>query len=149
MKKEPIGKYVAAIYRNMQSIINFKLADIDIKSGQQDFLFVISKNEGISQKELSNSLYVGKSTTAKAVKNLIDNGYVTREQDVTDKRYNRLYLTEKGKEIAPRMNATYSEIMDISTRDLLGDEFEQTLILLKKILKSFSDEKSKITSIVD
>lgn len=149
MKKEPIGKYVAAIYRNMQSIINFKLADIDIKSGQQDFLFVISKNEGISQKELSNILYVGKSTTAKAVKNLINSGYITRKQDETDKRYNRLYLTEKGKKITPRMSATFSEIMDIFAGGLSDDEFEQTLILLKKILKSLSDEKSKMTSDID
>ncbi len=149
MKKEPIGKYVAAIYRNMQSIINFKLADIDIKSGQQDFLFAISKNEGISQKELSTTLYVGKSTTAKAVKNLINSGYITREQDMADKRYNRLYLTEKGKAIAPRMSATFSEIMNIFARGLSDDEFEQTLILLKKILRSFSDEKRKITSDLD
>ena len=71
-----ISKYNAAIYRNGQSIINYKLKDLDIKSGQHDFFYIISKNEGISQKELSEYLYVGKSTTAKAVKNLVKNHYV-------------------------------------------------------------------------
>lgn len=146
MKKEPLGKYIAAIYRNMQSIINFKLADTDIKSGQQDFLFVISKHEGISQKQLSNTLHVGKSTTAKAVKNLISSGYITREQDSLDKRFNKLYLTDKGKEIAPRINDTFSEIIEIFAKGLSDDEYEQMIIMLKKLLLSFRTEKNKISS---
>ena len=48
-----IGRFNAAIHRNAQSIINCKLRDLDIRSGQQEFFYVISKNEGISQKELS------------------------------------------------------------------------------------------------
>ena len=39
-----ISKYNAAIYRNGQSIINYKLKDLDIKSGQHDFFYIISKN---------------------------------------------------------------------------------------------------------
>lgn len=149
MAKEPIGKYIAAIYRTMQSIINFKLADTDIKSGQQDFLLIISLNEGISQTELSNILFVGKPTTAKAVNNLINSGYITRERDEKDKRIYRLYLTEKGKEIAPLIKTTFSEIMGIFTRNLPGDEYEQTLVMLKKILKSLSAEKSRISTNLD
>ncbi|WP_242841940.1 MarR family winged helix-turn-helix transcriptional regulator [Clostridium beijerinckii] len=86
-----ISNLNAAIYRNAQIIINSKLIDLNIKSGQHDFFHVISKNQGISQKELSEFLYVGKSTTAKAVKNLMKNNH----------RVYRLYLTEKGKEVLP------------------------------------------------
>ncbi len=96
---ENISKLNAAIYRNAQSIINSKLIDLNIRSGQHDFLYVISKNEGISQKELSEFLYVGKSTTAKAVKNLVENDYVKRIQDENDKRIYRLYLTDAGKKL--------------------------------------------------
>lgn len=149
MAREPLGKYIAAIYRNMQSLINYKLADTDIKSGQQDFLLIISLNEGISQTELSNILFIGKPTTAKAINNLINSGYITRIRDEKDKRYYRLYLTEKGKEIAPRMKETFSEIMGIFTRTLPGDEYEQTLAMLKKVLKSFSDEKNKLSTDMD
>ncbi|NRT31940.1 hypothetical protein B0I68_005545 [Clostridium beijerinckii] len=40
---ENISKLNAAIYRNAQSIINSKLIDLNIRSGQHDFLYVISK----------------------------------------------------------------------------------------------------------
>lgn len=53
---ESIGKLNATIYRSLQSILNFKLEDMPIQSGQHDFFYVISKNEGITQKELSEHL---------------------------------------------------------------------------------------------
>lgn len=146
---ETIGRYNAAVYRVSQSMMNYKLRDLDIRSGQYDFFYVISKNEGISQKELSNHLYIGKSTTAKAVKNLMDSGYITREQDPGDKRYYRLYLTEKGKQIAPKIEATFLEMIDIFTRDLSGNEGEQTLNGLKKILNRLYEEKGKISADID
>ena len=117
-----ISKYNAAIYRNGQSIINYKLKDLDIKSGQHDFFYVISKNEGISQKELSEYLYVGKSTTAKAVKKLVKNHYVEVKKDEHDKRVHRLYLTKKGKETAPIIESVFTEITETFTKDLNEEE---------------------------
>lgn len=144
-----ISKYNAAIYRNGQSIINYKLKDLDIKSGQHDFFYVISKNEGISQKELSEYLYVGKSTTAKAVKNLVKNNYVAVQKDKNDKRVHRLYLTEKGKEAAPVIEAVFLEITDTFTKGLTEQEKEQVYVGLKKILHTIYEEKNKLNDEID
>ena len=140
---ENISKLNAAIYRNAQSIINSKLVDLNIKSGQHDFLYVISKNEGISQKELSEFLYVGKSTTAKAVKNLVENDYVKKIQDENDNRIYRLYLTENGIKIIPKINSVFLELVTIFSKNLSKIEEEQTLIVLKRILDTLSEEKIK------
>jgi len=137
---EKIGKLTAAIHRNVQIILNNKLKGISIRSGQHDFFYVISLKEGITQKELSEWLYISKSTTAKAVKNLITYGYIRKEKDVDDKRYDRLYLTEKGREISDRMNETFMEVVEITTRNLSQSEIEQTKTLLKKILNNVLEE---------
>lgn len=146
---ENISKLNAAIYRNAQVIINSKLIDLNIKSGQHDFLYVISKNEGISQKELSEFLYVGKSTTAKAVKNLVENNYVKKIQDENDNRIYRLYLTENGKKIIPKINSVFLELVTIFSTNLSKSEEEQTIIVLKRILDTLSEEKNKINSATD
>ena len=146
---ENIGKLNAAIYRSLQSILNFKLKDMPIQSGQHDFFYVISKNEGITQKELSEHLYVGKSTTTKAVKNLIAHGYIRKEKDDQDKRFERLYLTEEGKQIVPRIQSTFIEVVGITTKNMSIQEIEQTITLLKKILQNVSDEKAEINSDLD
>lgn len=137
---ESIGKLTAAIHRNLQIILNRKLKDISIRSGQHDFFYVISRNEGITQKELSEWLYISKSTTAKAVKNLMDYGYVRKEKDTEDNRYDRLYLTEKGKQITAQMQETFLEVVDITTRNLSPSEVEQTKELLKRILNNVLEE---------
>jgi len=135
-----IGKLNAAIYRNLQSIINSKLKDLPILSGQHDFFYVISNREGITQKELSEHLYIGKSTTAKAVKHLIEQGYVRKEKDTKDRRFERLYLTDKGKEIAPKVRATFTEVVEITTKNLTEGDIEHTVTLLKRILDNVSSD---------
>ncbi|WP_313069598.1 MarR family winged helix-turn-helix transcriptional regulator [Lacrimispora sp.] len=137
---ETIGKLTAAINRNLQIILNHKLKDISIRSGQHDFFYVISLYEGITQKELSEWLYISKSTTAKAVKNLMDHGYVRKEKDTEDNRYDRLYLTEKGKQISAQMQETFKEVVDITTRNLSPLEIKQTKELLKRILNNVLEE---------
>lgn len=142
---ENIGKLTAAIHRNLQIILNNKLKDISIRSGQHDFFYVISLKEGITQKELSEWLYISKSTTAKAVRNLIDHGYIRKEKDAEDKRYDRLYLTEKGKQISARINETFMEVVEITTKHLSQLEIKQTTELLKKILNNVLEENKEIT----
>ncbi|MBN7773490.1 MarR family winged helix-turn-helix transcriptional regulator [Clostridium aminobutyricum] len=149
MVKESIGKYIAAIHRNVQSIMNYKLEQIDINNGQYDFFFVISNHEGLSQKELSERLHIGKSTTAKAVKNLVNSGYITREQDEYDRRYYRLYLTEKGKQIVPIVRSTFLELIEIYSKDLSPKEYEETINVLKRILNNVSNEKNKLNSDIE
>jgi DNA-binding MarR family transcriptional regulator len=137
---ETIGKLTAAINRNLQIILNHKLKDISIRSGQHDFFYVISLYEGITQKELSEWLYISKSTTAKAIKNLMDHGFVRKEKDTEDNRFDRLYLTEKGKQISAQMQETFKEVVDITTRNLSPLEIKQTKELLKRILNNVLEE---------
>ncbi len=139
-----IGKLNAAIYRNLQSILSLKLQGIPIRSGQHDFLYVISQNEGITQKELSERLFVDKSTTAKAVKNLISQGYVVKETLLADKRFVQLYLTEQGKQIIPHIQKTFLELIEISTRNLSKEEADQAVSLLKIILDGLVEEKTQL-----
>jgi DNA-binding MarR family transcriptional regulator len=146
---ESIGKLNAAIYRNMDSIVNSKLKDLPIRSGQQDFFYVVSINEGITQKELSEHLYIGKSTTAKAIKNLVDSGYIRKEKDEKDKRSDRLYLTEKGREISPRIQQGFIEVVNVAMKDLSDEEIETSIKLLNKILNNVHKEKIKINTNID
>lgn len=144
-----IGKYNAAIYRNIQCILKDRLTDLEIGSGQYDFLYVISKVEGITSKELSERLYVGKSTTAKAVKHLVTHGYIRKEKDRNDRRCDRLFLTDKGIEIAPRIQATFRELVDLTSKGLTDEEVHMTIDMLKRVLDNLHHEKIKFNANVE
>lgn len=136
MNKKPLGKYISAINRRAQVLLNKKLEGLDIKSGQHDFMYVIYNSEGISQKDLSERLKIGKATTAKAVKSLVKSGYITRERDNEDKRFYKLYPTEKGREIGPLINSTFAEIREIYSKGFTDEECNVVIKALEQILNN-------------
>lgn len=140
---ESIGRYSAAIYRLSQSIFNQKLMELGIGSGQYDFFLVIARHQGISQKELCDHLYVEKSTTAKAVKYLINKGYVYNQQVENDKRYSSLYLTEKGLADSAAVEAVFVEMLDIFSRNIPESMIDQTISALKQVIGNLQEEKWK------
>jgi DNA-binding MarR family transcriptional regulator len=142
MPEHTFGKFIAAIYRRNQILINKKLENYDIASGQHIFLLIISRNQGISQKLLSEELCIGKATTAKAVKNLLSKGYIYRDVDTKDKRLYHLYLTKKGKEISPIIEKAFREVTEIQTQDFTSKEKEILTNLLNKMLNNLDKEIS-------
>ena len=76
MEDMNISRMTAAMYRTGQSILAQRLQPLELNGGQMDCLFVITLREGLSQMELAQLLFAGKSVTAKWVKVLIEKGYV-------------------------------------------------------------------------
>lgn len=128
------GKYISILYRHMQMLITPRMEPFRIGSGQYIFLLGISGREGISQKALSEELLIDKTTTAKAIRKLETEGYIRRETDPEDQRYNRLYLTDEGKRIVPEVRAVLEEVTRLSREGLSDEEYELLLNLLQRML---------------
>ena len=119
---EVIGKTMSILYRYRQMIINHKLRPYGLGSGQHIFLMNIARHEGINQKDLTHLVKIDKATTAKALKKLEDSGYIYRQCDEGDRRYNQLFLTTKGHEMMPIIVSTLGEITDSLIEGLTEEE---------------------------
>lgn len=133
---ESLGKYIAELYRHQQMMINNYLKPYNIGGGQYIFLLNIYKYEGISQKDLSKLLHVDKTTTTKAINKLEKEGYVYRVKGLQDKRYYRLYLTEKGINFIPTLKDTLKSISKILKTGMSETEFDEAIRLLKIMLRN-------------
>ena len=100
-----IGRPISILYRYGQSYTSKKLEAYNIGSGQYIFLLALYRNDGISQEELSAYLKIDKATTAKAVKKLIEAGYIRRDIDSSDKRAYKVFLTAKARDVIPVIQA--------------------------------------------
>lgn len=125
-----LGRYNTGIYRHIQIIINHELNPYGLGSGQYIFLHHIFNNEGQSQKELTSNINIDKATTAKALKKLEEGDYIYRAQDEEDKRYNKIYLTEKGKDFMPVLK----EKLGTVTKILVKGMSEEEIILSNSLL---------------
>lgn len=116
------GKYISIIHRYARAFFDRKLADASISGSHMSFLFPLYKNDGLSQDELSDMVCMDKTTIARAIKSLVDLGYVVREHDTEDKRIYRLYLTPKSKAFIPRVKKLISEWNSAISQGLSPDE---------------------------
>ena len=97
------------------------------------FLIQLYKKDGISQEELSQNLSIDKGTTCRAVKKLVEQGFLTRERDEHDKRAYKLYLTDKSKEIKDEVFQLLYQWEESITTTISQEEVEVLRNLLKKV----------------
>lgn len=98
-KCENIGKYISQLHRKGNVFINRELSKYDLSVGQFMFLLDLYIKDGKNQEEISDNLKIDKGTTARAIKKLEEQGFVIRIKNENDKRSNKIYLTDKAKEI--------------------------------------------------
>lgn len=131
-----IGRWISILHRYRQNYLSKRLEPFNIGSGQYLFLLVLSKNNGISQEGLSNYLKIDKATTAKAIKKLEEEGYVTRAVDTMDKRAYQVYLTQNGWELLPVIEKCINDWEKLVTVGFAENESQLLEGLLEKMAQN-------------
>lgn len=75
--------------------------------------------DGLSQKELSDSVGSSETSISNMVKNLLRDGWIERRQDEYDYRISRIYLSDKAIHLKEAIAAELQHIDDV-LRDALG-----------------------------
>ena len=146
--KDSIGKYITTISRHLTLFINRKLETYNMTNGQYLFFVTICHHEGLCQDELSQMLKIDKITTSKMLKKLVEEGYVKKTRDPRDKRFCRLYLTEKGTATVPRVHEILDETTTILSEGLTEAEGQQVRALLRQMLNNIAQHNAaKVVSI--
>lgn len=138
MPQESLGRYITTISRHLQTFINKRLEPYNIAAGQFLFLMNIYYHEGLSQDELSDVVEIDKITTSKMVKKLVEKGYVRKENNPRDRRFFRLYPTDKGCEMFPIVRRILDETTEILSSGLTQEEEQQARVLLPRMLSNIA-----------
>ncbi|MFJ9500818.1 MarR family winged helix-turn-helix transcriptional regulator [Brevibacillus centrosporus] len=124
----------------MQILISSELAPYRIGSGQYIFLMAIAFQQPITQKALSEKLLIDKTTTAKAIAKLEAEGYVRREADPNDNRYQLLFLTDSGHEVVPEVQEALGRVKNKTRQGITDDEYDLLIGMLKTVLHNLTDK---------
>jgi len=99
-EEDSIHKLYQIVYKKLISFIRSELEPYDFNRGEFPLLYkLIKKGDGVTQKEICKMVYVSKSTTSKLIHNLVEKGYIRKEEDEEDRRVTRIYLTDRKDEI--------------------------------------------------
>lgn len=124
---------VGVLYRTYLSYANEFLMDTDVSFSESVVISNIGLAEGISQEEISLSLYIDKAAIARNVKSLEKKGYVKTMRASSDKRTKELYLTDKGHKMYDFIEEKNKERLDHLFKDITNDELAAFKTILNKI----------------
>lgn len=111
------------------------LDEIGIYPGQPPMLFILSKEEGLSQKELADKLKLAPATITVMLKRMEKADLVERRQDIDDQRITRVYLTDKGK----NMCNMAQEVTKVLDEECFGNFTVEEKIILRRLLMQMRD----------
>ena len=115
-----------AAYRKM-------MLDADFTPAYHAYILAICGKPGRSQDDLAASLCINKSTIARGIEWLLENGYVTRVAKPEDKRCLLIYPTEKMLAVYPKVKSVANSWNEIITKGISDEELEITYSVLMRM----------------
>ena len=132
-------RFVGTLSRAINSKSDFKYKKFNLQKGQYLFITRVCENPGINLVNLSNMLKVDQATTTKAVKKLIDIGYLNKTQDENDKRGYKLNATKKALEVYEFIIEEESKQLEISFNGFSQEEKKMATRLIEKMSENIEE----------
>ncbi|WAW14473.1 MarR family winged helix-turn-helix transcriptional regulator [Peptostreptococcus equinus] len=134
--RKSTGGLISVLYRKGSIYKNMCLKELDITASEQSFLCTLYENNGVSQDFLSKYLNIDKASTARVIKSLIDKKIVKKIKNENDKRENRIFLTDKAKDIREEIFSVLDSWSTVLTQGMSEQEKEQSYYYLQKMVEN-------------
>lgn len=104
-------------------------------------LAVLSRQDGQTQNDLVRVTHMKGSTISVTLANLEEKGMIVRKNDEYDKRCMRVYLTDKGFDLAEKRKEIISSIENIGKKNITLNELKEATYVLETFLKNLLENK--------
>ena len=95
-----------------------------MQTGHYAFVLAICREPGRSQEEIARELCLNKSTVARNLNCLEENGYITRNPLPNDKRQFAVYPTDKMLSVLPEVKQASIEWINLLSEGIPQDELD-------------------------
>lgn len=136
------------VARSMRTYIDQCAREHGMTRAQWAALVRLERQEGMSQAELAESLEIQPISLVRLVDRLCEQGVVERQPHPRDRRANRLYLTEKGRETLASFVPLGREIaaaLLASIDEAQGTDLLQKLLLIKSNIKGAAGKRDALS----
>jgi MarR family transcriptional regulator, transcriptional regulator for hemolysin len=132
--EDHIGREIVLTSRTIQHAFDLELRDkVGITMAQWRVINNLTSQNGITQREIADKLGLDTSSLIPLIDRLEAKDLVQRKPDPSDRRVNRLYLTEKAGTLLDAMHSCILSIRKILTKGIHENELETTLQVLERI----------------
>ncbi len=137
-----LGKTIKILDYYIQE--SFNKNDLDLTKEQMVVLKKLHDQDGLNQNELAFLTLRNKSSLTRLLSKMEVKMYIKRNQDIDDKRINRVYITKLGREMFSRTRPVIGMLINKMEKNISKKEKEQMIEVLKKIQNNFSSKTEPI-----
>lgn len=128
------------ICRKFTKFLNAELKNAGITPAELSYLNYLLEQNGMTQDELAKASCVDKAAVTRVIQTLEKKGVVERRADETDKRANRIYLTDKAyhyADVIKEVRKKWIQIIDVQmSRQEMQQLEHQVAEIAEKVKKA-------------
>ena len=126
-RKKTVMRAVARTRRAWNNHVKEIAMEVGIPDSYRQVLMYLHRHPGSSQRNIAEFADITTSAVNQVVKSMLEEGYLRKEIDESDKRHSKLFLTEEGETVGEKLRERL-RASDDAIRDLIGAEKEKELI---------------------
>lgn len=126
-----LGKTVKIVDYFLQESLNE--VDLNLTKEQMIVLKKLHDQDGLNQNELAFLTIRNKSSLTRLLTKMENKNYITRKQSEEDKRINRVYITQLGRDIFQKTKPVIGVLIKKMEKNISKNERQQIINILKKI----------------
>lgn len=139
-----IGYLARIVFRSFSRLLERRTLEYDVSAGQWRFLRQLWREDGITQRELSERVGMREPTTVVALKGLEKAGLITRKKTAEDRRKTFIYLTPHAKKLELVLAPMNAEIHEVATRGMTDAEVETLQALMRRVIDNLAEETREL-----
>lgn len=132
MPKHLIGPRVMGLQKLIRQAFNQAASDEGLFSGQQEVLFAVVDNNGITIGELAELIDVSVATASVSVKRMERSGFIRKKADKNDARIVHLFPTKKATNILENIRNKMKNLENTISKGMSEEDVLKLNELLEK-----------------
>lgn len=132
-----IGRKIILASKTIQHAFDLELRNkVGITLAQWRAINILTTENGITQREIAEKLGLDASSLIPLIDRLETKELVKRKSDKSDRRINRLYLTNRAESLVDSMHTCALSVRKTLTRNITVDQLEATHLILNRICQN-------------
>jgi len=132
MTSTDLPPVLTKLTRQMHTLQSQYLDHLGVGMGQSIILRKIISHYGITPDKVSELLKLDKSTVTRAVKRLVEAGYVEKKRNPADRRSHHLLSTNMAKVLEPQFDMADQSLVEALVHGFSDEEIEQFGAFLRR-----------------
>lgn len=114
-------------------VVEKRLQSTGVYRSQHQLLMHISKHPNRSQIEIAEGMGITPATVAVTIKKLVKAGYIKKQMDDKDNRFNKIELTEKAVAVVNESIHIFDTINEAMLKEFTEEEMETMMNYMNRI----------------